>query len=80
MASPISCSLKDLTPEDFFRLFVRTDGNGNYALAINDATTTGTWTEAVDCADNKALTWEDIIALIAINVVDGGVGINVVIE
>ncbi|MES2395615.1 MAG: hypothetical protein V4549_06415 [Bacteroidota bacterium] len=80
MASPINCDFKDLTPEDFIRRFVRTDGNGNYALAIKDVTSDGVWTDAITCTTNKDLTWQDIIALIATNTDDGGVGINAVIE
>lgn len=64
----------DITPEDVLRAILRTDGDGNYALAVNDLTASGDWISAADCQDG--LTWKDIVLLIfnketqAINIVD----------
>ncbi len=63
----------DMTPEDFFRKVVRADGNGNYALAVNELSSVG-FSPAADCQDG--LTWEDILKLVynstkeAINIID----------
>jgi hypothetical protein len=62
-----------ITPEDFFRKVVRTDGAGNYALAVNELSAVG-FSPAASCADG--LRWEDILALVynsqkeAINIID----------
>lgn len=70
----ITCDDKGLTPEDFFRLIVRTDGAGNYALAINDVGPIAGWEAATSCPDG--LTWQDILMLVldktknAVNIVD----------
>jgi len=76
MASPVICDLKGLTPEDFFRKWVRTDGAGNYALARIDMTAEGTWTPATECQDG--LTWQDILALVTNAAGDGSWAINTV--
>jgi len=66
------CGL-DITPEDFFRKVVRTDGAGNYALAVNELSDVG-YTAAAECQDG--ITWEDILMLVynsskeAINIID----------
>lgn len=73
--SPISCDLKDLTPEDFLRRFVRVDQNGNYALAVIDVTSVGTWSP-ITCGNN--ITWQDIVALIAGYTADGKFAVNTV--
>lgn len=63
-----------ITPEDFFRKVVRTDGAGNFALAVNDLTTSGVWVTPEQCQDG--ITWEDILMMVydstkeAINIVD----------
>lgn len=62
-----------ITPEDFFRKVVRTDGAGNYALAVNEFASAG-FVPAAGCADG--ITWEDILSLVynsqkeAINIID----------
>lgn len=66
------CGL-NITPEDFFRKVVRTDGAGNYALAVNDVTGAG-FTGIARCQDG--ITWKDILMLVydsskeAVNIVD----------
>lgn len=66
------CGL-DITPEDFFRKVVRTDGVGNYALAVNELSAVG-YTPAAECQDG--ITWKDILMLVynsnkeAINIID----------
>jgi hypothetical protein len=66
------CGL-NISPEDFFRKVVRTDGAGNYALAVNELSAVG-FTPAAQCADG--ITWEDILMLVynqadeAINIID----------
>lgn len=67
-----TCEL-NITPEDFFRKVVRTDGNGNYALAVNELPA-GAFTQQVQCQDG--ITFEDILRLVyneteeAINIID----------
>lgn len=51
-----------ITPEDFFRKVVRTDGAGNYALAITDQGSPVGWDAASECQDG--LTWEDIFMMV----------------
>jgi hypothetical protein len=66
------CGL-NITPEDFFRKVVRTDGAGNYALAVNELSAVG-YISASECKDG--ITWEDIVMLVynsskeAINIID----------
>jgi hypothetical protein len=66
------CQL-EITPEDFFRKVVRTDGSGNYALAVNELSAVG-FTAASECQDG--ITWQDILMLVfnsnkdAINIID----------
>ncbi len=80
MASPVTCNLQTMSPEDFIRRFVRTDGSGNYALAIKDVTASGPWTAGITCGEtSKEITWRDIVELIAVITSDGGIGINAVI-
>ncbi len=55
------CGL-DITPEDFFRKVVRTDGAGNYALAVTDNGSPVGWSLATICQDG--LTWKDILMLV----------------
>lgn len=63
-----------ITPEDFFRKVVRTDGAGNYALAVNDEGDPLGWNPAAECQDG--ITWKDILMMVynkdkeAINIVD----------
>lgn len=54
--------LLDITPEDFFRKIVRTDGAGNYALAVNDMGDPSGWSAVADCQDG--ITWKDILMLV----------------
>lgn len=67
------CQL-EITPEDFFRKIVRTDGNGNYALAVNDMGSPIGWSQATECQDG--ITWQDIVMLVynsekeAMNIID----------
>lgn len=67
------CGL-EITPEDFFRKVVRTDGNGNYALAVNDMGSASGWSSPIECQDG--ITWRDILMLVynsnkeAINTLD----------
>jgi hypothetical protein len=51
-----------ITPEDFFRKVVRTDGAGNYALAVTDQGSPVGWTAATECQDG--LTWEGILMMV----------------
>lgn len=66
------CQL-EITPEDFFRKVVRHDGNGNYALAVNELSAVG-FEPGAACQDG--ITWKDIVMLVfnsnkdAINVID----------
>lgn len=66
------CGL-DITPEDFFRKVVRTDGAGNYALAVTELSSVG-YTAAAECQDG--ITWKDIVMLVfnqtdeSINIID----------
>lgn len=76
MSAVVDCSIKDLSAEDFFKKFIRTNGSGSFALAIVDVTASGTWTE-MDCVD-KEISWEDIVKLVATATADGGIGINTV--
>lgn len=55
-----TCGL-EITPEDFFRQIVRTNGT-SYALAISNLTAVGTWTSPLECPDG--LTWQDILMLV----------------
>lgn len=63
----------EITPEDFFRKVVRTDGAGNYALAVNEMAALG-FSPATSCQDG--ITWKDILMLVyndgkeAINIID----------
>lgn len=52
----------EITPETFFRSIVRTDGAGNYALAIKDQGNPSGWTSPLSCPDG--LTWKDIVMLV----------------
>lgn len=52
----------EITPEDFFRKVVRTDGAGNYALAVTDNGSPVGWDAAAICQDG--LTWKDILMLV----------------
>jgi len=67
-----TCQL-EITPEDFFRKVVRTDGAGNYALAVNQLSSVG-FSAAANCQDG--ITWKDILMLVynsnkeAINIID----------
>lgn len=67
------CDDKNLSPADFVRLILRTDGAGNYAIAVNDLTGP-VFTQAVECGDG--LSWEDVVAMVfdktknAINIVE----------
>lgn len=51
----------EITPEDFFRQIVRTNGT-DYAIAISDLTAVGTWGSPLECPDG--LTWKDILMLV----------------
>jgi len=55
------CGL-DITPEDFFRKVVRTDGAGNYALAVTDNGSPAGWSSAIECQDG--ITWKDILMMV----------------
>jgi hypothetical protein len=62
------------SPEDFFRKVVRTDGAGNYALAVTDNGSPVGWVAATECQDG--LTWEDVLRMVynsaneSINIID----------
>jgi len=72
--SGVTCTTNFLSPEDFLKKVVRTDGAGNYALAVNDLSPIAGWEVASECADG--ITWQDILMLVydqtknAINIVD----------
>jgi hypothetical protein len=51
----------EITPEDFFRQIVRTNGS-SYALAVSDLTAIGTWVSPLECPDG--LTDRDILMMI----------------
>lgn len=53
---------KEITPEDFFRSIVRTDGAGGYAIAVKDQGDPAGWTSPLTCPDG--LTWRDIVMLV----------------
>jgi len=55
-----TCGL-EITPEDFFRKIVRTNGT-DFALAVTDKTAEGVWTSPVNCT--SSITWKDIVMLI----------------
>lgn len=74
--SPIVCDLKGITPEDFFRKVVRTNGTGGFALAVKDVAAFGTWAEAAECADG--ITWQDILQLVTGLTADNKWAINIV--
>jgi hypothetical protein len=67
------CGL-NITPEDFFRKVVRTDGAGNYALAVTDNGAPEGWVTPIACQDG--ITWKDILMLVynstdeSINIID----------
>ena len=52
----------EITPEDFFRKVVRTDGAGNYALAVTDNGAVAGWSALASCQDG--ITWKDILMLV----------------
>lgn len=72
--SGVTCDTNSLSPEDFLKKVLRKDGNGNYAIAVNDLTGSGTFVNAASC--NDGLTWKDVLMLVydqtkeAINIVD----------
>lgn len=51
----------EITPEDFFRQIVRTNGT-DYALAVSDLTAEGVWTSPLECPDG--ITYKDILMLV----------------
>lgn len=55
-----TCGL-DITPEDFFRQIVRTNGT-LFALAVSDLTASGPWDSPLECPDG--ITWKDILMLV----------------
>lgn len=52
----------EITPETFFRSIVRTDGSGNYAIAIKDQGSPVGWSSPLTCPDG--LTWKDIVMMV----------------
>jgi hypothetical protein len=63
----------EITPEDFFRLVVRKNEAGEYALAVNELSAVG-FTDGAQCQDG--IGWKDILMLVlnteknAINIID----------
>jgi hypothetical protein len=55
-----TCGL-EITPEDFFRKIVRTNGT-DFALAVKDLTAVGSWESPIDC--NTQMSWKDIVMLV----------------
>jgi hypothetical protein len=51
----------EITPEDFFRKVVRTNGT-DYAIAVTDKTADGDWASPLSCPDG--ITWKDIVMLV----------------
>jgi hypothetical protein len=58
----LGCSDQHVSPADIARKILRTDGAGNYAIAVSDLGTDAGWSAAVECGDT--FTWEDLVRLI----------------